>query len=407
MSTVKTRKISTARARRIALAAQGFATPRPEGPVTMRHLSRMIDQIGLIQIDSVNVVTRAHLMPPFSRLGPYDPALMHRAASRKPRRLVEYWAHEASLIPPSTRKLLRWRMDRTAKEAWRPVRAAAERPELLAAVLRVVDEQGPVSASEVGKQFEENDRPEIRNWGWNWPPVKSALEYLFWSGQITAASRSSQFERLYDMPDRVLPEAVDIDSDPGPEMAMRELILISAKAHGFGTAKCLRDYFRLPAAEAARAIKTLAEQGELEEVQVEGFSQSCWLYPEARQPRSVTARALLAPFDPLVFERDRLETLFGFRYRIEIYTPAPKREYGYYVFPFLLSESMAARVDLKADRKEGALLVKGSFAEAGAPPETAAELAAELKLMAGWLGLDEVKVESNGDLAVDLWDAVT
>ena len=181
MSNVKTRKISTARARRIALAAQGFATPRPEGPVTMRHLGRMIDQIGLIQIDSVNVVTRAHLMPAFSRLGPYDPALMHRAASRKPRRLVEYWAHEASLIPPSTRKLLRWRMDRTAKEAWRPVRAAAERPELLAAVLRVVDEQGPVSASEVGKQFVENDRPEIRNWGWNWPPVKSALEYLFWS----------------------------------------------------------------------------------------------------------------------------------------------------------------------------------------------------------------------------------
>ena len=407
MSTVKTRKISNARARRIALAAQGFAMPRPEGRVTMRHLGRMIDQIGLIQIDSVNVVTRAHLMPAFSRLGPYDPALMHRAASRKPRRLVEYWAHEASLIPPSTRKLLRWRMDRTAKEAWRPVRAAAERPELLAAVLRVVDEQGPVSASEVGKQFEENDRPEIRNWGWNWPPVKSALEYLFWSGQITAASRSSQFERLYDMPDRVLPEAVDIDSDPGPEMAMRELILISAKAHGFGTAKCLRDYFRLPAAEAARAIKTLAEQGELEEVEVEGFSQACWLHPEARQPRSATARALLAPFDPLVFERDRLETLFDFRYRIEIYTPAPKREYGYYVFPFLLGESVVARVDLKADRKEGALLVKGSFAEAGAPAETAAELAAELKLMAGWLGLDEVKVQSNGDLAVELWDAVT
>lgn len=391
----------------MALAAQGFATPRPEGPVTMRHLSRMIDQIGLIQIDSVNVVTRAHLMPPFSRLGPYDPALMHRAASRKPRRLVEYWAHEASLIPPSTRKLLRWRMDRTAKEAWRPVRAAAERPELLAAVLRVVDEQGPVSAAEVGRQFEENDRPEIRNWGWNWPPVKSALEYLFWSGQITAASRSSQFERLYDMPDRVLPEAVDIDSDPGPEMAMRELILISAKAHGFGTAKCLRDYFRLPAAEAARAIGTLTEQGELEQVEVEGFSQPCWLHPEARQPRSVTARALLAPFDPLVFERDRLETLFGFRYRIEIYTPAPKREYGYYVFPFLLNEAMVARVDLKADRKEGALLVKGSFAEAGAPPETAAELAAELEQMAGWLGLESVKVESNGDLAVDLWDAVT
>ena len=391
----------------MALAAQGFATPRPEGPVTMRHLSRMIDQIGLIQIDSVNVVTRAHLMPPFSRLGPYDPALMHRAASRKPRRLVEYWAHEASLIPPSTRKLLRWRMDRTAKEAWRPVRAVAERPELLAAVLRVVDEQGPVSAAEVGRQFEENDRPEIRNWGWNWPPVKSALEYLFWSGQITAASRSSQFERLYDMPDRVLPEAVDIDSDPGPEMAMRELILISAKAHGFGTAKCLRDYFRLPAAEAARAIGTLAEQGELEQVEVEGFSQPCWLHPEARQPRSVTARALLAPFDPLVFERDRLETLFGFRYRIEIYTPAPKREYGYYVFPFLLNEAMVARVDLKADRKEGALLVKGSFAEAGAPPETAAELAAELEQMAGWLGLESVKVESNGDLAVDLWDAVT
>ena len=406
MSPAKKRKISKSQARRIALAAQGFATPRPDGPVTMRHISRMINQIGLIQIDSVNVVTRAHLMPPFSRLGPYDPALMERAAGKRPRRLVEYWAHEASLIPPSTRKLLRWRMDRTAKEAWRPVRAAADRPELLAAVMEAVDEQGPVTAAEVGVLFEENDRPEIRNWGWNWPPVKSALEYLFWSGQITAASRTQQFERRYDMPDRVLPEAVDINTDPGPEMAMRDLILISARAHGFGTAKCLRDYFRLPAAEAAKAINTLTEQGELEQVEVEGFSSPAWLHPAAKKPRRIEARALLAPFDPLVFERDRLETLFDFRYRIEIYTPAPKRQYGYYVFPVLLNEAIVARVDLKADRKAGALLVRGSFAEKGAPPETATELAAELKTMAGWLGLETVKVEPNGDLALELWEAV-
>jgi uncharacterized protein YcaQ len=398
--------VSTAQARRIALAAQGFGGPRPAGRVTMSHLERMIRHTGLIQIDSVNVLVRAHLMPLYSRSGPYDPGLIARASGRSPRRLVEYWAHEASLVPPDTHRLLRWRMARADREAWRTVRAAGDQPELLGAVLDQVTESGPATATEIGRQIDPGHVPDRNHWGWNWPPVKSALEYLFWSGQITSASRTPQFERRYDLPERVLPPEVLASPDPGDEEAVESLIEISARAHGIATMACLRDYFRLPATESRQAVEALVERGRLIPVSSEAFRAPAFLHAEARRPRRVEGRALLSPFDPLVFERTRTESLFGFHYRIEIYTPKHKRRHGYYVLPFLLNESLVARADLKADREASVLRVHAAFAEEAAPPETAIELAAELELLASWLGLGSIEVTGAGDLGPALRSAV-
>ncbi len=365
----------------------------------MRHLDRMLRHTGLIQIDSVNVLARAHLMPLFSRSGPYDTALIDRATTEEPRRLIEYWAHEASLIPPHTRRLLRWRMERVDRDGWQSLRAAGRQEELLEAVLAEVERKGPVTATGVGDSIDPGHVPDRSGWGWNWPPVKSALEYLFWSGRITAASRTSQFERRYDLPERVLPKTVSDLPEADETRSFEELIEIAAHAHGIATSTCLRDYFRIPAADANPAIASLVEAGRLVPVECEAFAATAFLHPEARRPRQVEGRALLSPFDPLVFERSRTESLFGFRYRIEIYVPKHKRVHGYYVLPFLLNEALVARVDLKADRPVSTLRVPGAFAEEGAPPETAAELAAELETMAGWLALDSIEVAATGDLA--------
>ncbi len=372
----------------------------------MRQVQGVIDRIGLLQIDSVNVLARAHLLPLYSRLGPYDIGLLEKASSKRPRRLVEYWAHEASLVPPETHRLLRWRMDRAGQDAWRSVRAVADKTDLLERVIREVDRSGPVTAGQVAAAVDPDHVLERKDWGWNWPPVKTALEYLFWSGQITSAGRTSQFERLYDLPERVLPDRVHTADTPDVEEAIDGLVEISARAHGVGTERCLRDYFRLPAAESKRSVERLAARGRLIEAEVEGFSAPAWLHREARRPRRLSARALLAPFDPLIFERRRLEELFGFHYRIEIYTPKAKRRHGYYVLPFLLNEQIAGRVDLKSDRDASALLVQSAWVEPDAPAETAAELAAELRLMAGWLGLEQVQVMPKGDLAEDLRGAL-
>lgn len=370
--------------------------------VTMRQVQGVIDRIGLLQIDSVNVLARAHLLPLFSRLGPYDTGLLERASAKRPRRLVEYWAHEASFVPPETHRLLRWRMARADQDAWRTVRAAASQTELLEDVIREVERSGPVTAGEVAVAVDPDHIPDKSHWGWNWPPVKSALEYLFWSGRLTAAGRTSQFERLYDLPERVLPAHVHEAETPEESDAIAGLIEISARAHGVGTAKCLRDYFRLPAREANSAIERLADEGRLLPAEVEGFSGPAWLHPESRRPRRIETRALLAPFDPLIFERRRLEELFGFHYRIEIYTPKARRRHGYYVLPLLLNEEIVGRVDLKSDREGSTLLVQAAWVEPYAPPDTADELAAELRLMAEWLDLEDVSVRRHGDLAEDL-----
>ena len=393
-------QLTTTQARRIALGAQGFTRPRPglDGEVASRHLNRVVESLGFFQIDSVNVLVRAHYMPLFSRLGPYDRELLHRAASRRPRRLFEYWAHEAALVDVNLRQSFQFRMESGARMWGNMARIIQEKPEFVAWVLEEVRAKGPLTAREV-----EHDAPRDKdNWGWNWSEVKMALEYLFYKGQVTAARRNSAFERVYDLPERVIPQA-QLDAEPlDSRAAHRMLVSHAARALGVGTAQCLRDYFRMAPEPAKEAIDDLVATGELVPATITGWKRPAYLHRDAARPRKVAARALLSPFDPLVFERTRTEQLFDFRYRIEIYVPAEKRVHGYYVLPFLLGDRLVARVDLKADRQAGALVVHGAWAESHAPTETPDELAAELRLMAGWLGLASVTPPVTGDLAGEL-----
>jgi hypothetical protein len=397
-------RLSAAEARRVALAAQGFAEPPLGRDVDARALrSRVLDRVGIIQIDSVNVLQRAHYLPAFSRLGTYDINLLDKVSHYAPRRLFEYWGHEASLIPVELHPHLRWRMKRAHDDAWGGMRRIArDRPDLVAAVLDDLRARGPLTAA----QLAHHDEPRAPKgpW-WDWSDVKRALEYLFWSGEVTSARRV-RFERRYDVPERVLPAAVLAAPTPPVEEAQRELLRVAARALGVGTEPDLRDYFRLPAGESKARVAELVEAGDLLPVAVEGWNAPAYLSRGARVPRSVDARALVGPFDSLIWERPRVERVFGFRYRIEIYVPKEKRVHGYYVLPFVLGDRLVARVDLKSDRAAGALLVQAAHAEPGAPPETAEALAAELRRMAGWLGLDDVVVVGAGDLAPSLGDAV-
>ena len=380
-------KISLKTARRIALAAQGFGAPRP-AVVNGRNLDRTIDRLSLHQIDSVNVLVRAHYLPAFSRLGSYDRALLDRAAwvPKGKRRLFEYWAHEASLLPLELQPLLRWRMEKAERGeiGWRSLRAyARDRRSEAEAVLERVRAEGPIAASDF-----ENGRG--RGGWWEWGEAKQALEWLFWAGRITTAARKPSFERVYDVPERVLPPEVLALPAPPPAEAKRALIDRSARALGIATATDLRDYFRLDPESSRAAIAELVEAQVLIPVIVEGWSAPAFLHRDAKRPRRINAAALLAPFDPLVWERTRTERLFGFRYRIEIYTPAHKRVHGYYVLPFLLDERLVARVDLKADRKNSRLLMRQVTWEPDAPDDARERLDAELRLMADWLQLETV-----------------
>jgi uncharacterized protein len=393
-------RLSAAEARRVALAAQGFSDGRPAKP-DGRALRRVLKAVGLLQIDSVNVLARGHYLTLFGRLGPYPLELVDNAAWYAPRRLFEYWGHEASLVPVATQPLLRWRMQRAHDDAWGSMkRVALERPDLVERVLGEVAERGPIAASEVEEEGTRRGEP----W-WSWSDTKRAFEFLFWSGQITSARRR-RFERLYDLPERVLPREVVSAPTPAPDDAQRELVRIAARSLGVAAERDLRDYFRLPLAETRARVAELVEAGELLPVAVEGWSTAAYLWHETTVPRSVSARALIGPFDSLIWERSRVERLFGFRYRIEIYVPAPKRVHGYYVLPFLMGDRLVGRVDLKADRAAGELRVRAAHGEPDAPKETAAALIEELRAMAGWLGLERVRVERRGGLAQVLRSAL-
>ena len=390
-------RLTQAQARRIAIVAQGFTDPRPApGEATVRHLQRVIDRIGIIQIDSVNVVTRSQYLPLFSRLGPYDTALLDRARDVGPRRLVEYWAHEASLIPPQTWALLNFRMKRALSDSWGGMqRVALEHPELVHAVFAEVTARGPLTSRQLESALEHDLPRDKTEWGWNWSLVKAAVEHLFWAGQISSAGRTSQFERRYASLERVLPKTIAAQSispevRPSDEDAFRQLMMIAAKAHGVGTEQCLRDYFRLKPEQARPALKALVATGELATVSVDGWRRPAYLHKDVRIPRRVHAEALLSPFDSLIWQRDRTLALFDFHYRLEIYVPAHLRVHGYYVLPFLFGDTLVARVDLKADRAANTLRVHAIHWEPGAPPEAKPALERHLADMASWLGLGAI-----------------
>jgi uncharacterized protein YcaQ len=389
-------RLSAAAARRIALAAQGVADPRPSGRIDRRHARRVFARIGLVQIDSVNVLVRSQELPLFARLGPHRRDLVPAMAADG--ELFEYWGHEASLLPVEREPLLRFRMAEAQRGegVWGGLaRFGRDRPEYVAAVLDIVKERGPVRAADVR---DGNGARRRESW-WSWDDAKRALELLFWSGQISAR-RLPNFERVYDLTERVLPASVLAQPTPTPHESRRELLAIAATSMGVATAGDLCDYYRLNVPAARPAIAELVDDGRLVPVEVEGWRAPAYLHPSARQPRHVEARALLSPFDSLVWERARTERVFGFRYRLELYTPAPRRQYGYYVLPFLLGSDLVGRVDLKSDRKASALLVQAAWAEPGAAVDGVVDaLAAELRLMADWLQLDRVVVGERGDLA--------
>lgn len=386
-------------ARRIALAAQGLSGSRPEGPLGRAQLLKALGRLGVVQIDSVNVVSRTHYLPFFSRLGAYPRELLDQAAWGRPRRVLEYWAHEASLLPVDAWPLMRWRMQdaRSGVGTWKHVaRFLKERRDLVDRALGEIRERGPMSAGEL----EIGEKGEGGWWGWS--EAKRAVECLFWTGELTTATRRGTFERVYGLPEKVLPPAVLDAPALSRAEAHRQLIRIAAGALGVATEGDLRDYFRMPVEGFKARLGELVEDGKLLPVTVKGWRNGAYLDPTARRPRRAMGQALLSPFDNLIWFRDRTERLFGVRVRLEIYTPAHKREHGYYVLPFLEGDQITARVDLKADRKAGALLVQAAHAEPRATPETPARLAAELKLMAGWLGLGEVRAQARGDLAEPL-----
>lgn len=427
-------------ARRIALAAQGLAAPRAaEGRVDRRRITAMVQRIGLLQLDSVNVLCRSHYLPLFARLGPYSRTLLDELCWGRKRTLFEYWGHQASLLPLTSFPLLRWRMAAAERWDWttwapggRPpadyatsldpalnlapwavvsgmCRIALESPRLVDDVLELVRRDGPVAAGAATPAGAE--RGDGNDYGtgamWNWKNAKIALEWLFYRGAVTTAGRR-HFERLYDLTERVLPHTALEAPAPGQDDAQHELVRIAARALGIATEKQLRQYFHLPAGHAKARIAELVAAGELVPVKVAGVAQAMFRWTEAATPDRVSARALLSPFDSLIWDRDRTLKLFGFHYRISIYTPEPQRVHGYYVLPFLLGDRLVARVDLRADRKAGTLVVPVVHREPDAPPEreVAGELAEELRLMAAWLELDRITVTDRGDLAPALAKAL-
>jgi uncharacterized protein YcaQ len=387
--------ISPLDARRIALHAMGFTEPRPKGRVDIRHVRKVLRRLRAIQIDSVNVLVRAHYMPMFSRLGPYRMELLDELAYGR-KEAFEYWGHEASFLPVDLVPLFRFRME--AERTWRVIRELRKKhPDYIDNIIAEVGRRGPVTVSDL-------DEPGERTgpW-WGYGPGKTALEFLFAKGVLGVQERRN-FARVYDVFERTVPAQHHSSPAVGKAEAERQLVMESVAALGIGTYVDIADYFRLRPQDGQAAINALVASGDLQKVTVDGWRHPAYVLAGTNVPRRRSAAAaLLTPFDNLIWHRDRTERLFDFHYRIEIYVPEPKRVYGYYVLPFLMDEELVARIDLKADRQAGKLLAKGAWAEDGADrDEVAAKLAGELGLMAAWLGLDDVVVGRKGNLATSL-----
>jgi uncharacterized protein YcaQ len=386
--------MSAAQARRVALAAQGFGR---DSPVTVgtRQLNLAIDRLGLLQLDSVNVFERSHYLPLFARLGSYDRTLLDRLVFGQNGSYLEYWAHEAAIIPADAWPLFRWRMDANRARYSTPGSWVADNGPMLDWLRAELADRGAVAASEI-----EHDSGKGAGGWWGWSEVKTGLEWLFRFGEAVSAGRS-RFERRYALASSALPPAV-FGREVAKSDAIRELLLFSARAHGIGTLTDLADYYRIKIEPARAAVHDLVDAGELQSVTVEGWNRPALLHRDARIPRRIEATALLSPFDPVVWERGRAERMFGFHYRIEIYTPAHKRAFGYYTLPLLIDDRLVGRVDLKNDRRNRVLRVQSSWTEADAPPETAARLAILLRGIATWQGLESIAVMARGNLAAAL-----
>ncbi|TXN31146.1 winged helix-turn-helix domain-containing protein [Lacisediminihabitans profunda] len=384
--------LTAAQARRIALAAQGFGRPRPAS-VGTRQLNSAIDRLGLLQLDSVNVFERSHYLPLFARLGAYDRGQLDALTFARKGRYIEYWAHEAAIIPVESWPLFRWKMA-ALRARYSSIAGGwvESNPTMLDWLRAELAEKGPLAASQI-----EHDAGARKGPWWGWSEVKTGLEYLFMFGEVVTAGRT-RFERTYALADAVLPSHI-LDAEVPKDEAIRRLMSVSAAAHGIGTLSDLADYFRLKQEPAKAAVRDLVDSGELIPVTVAGWNRPAWLHRDARMPRRIETTALLSPFDPVVWQRGRAERMFGFHYRIEIYTPPAKRVFGYYTLPLLVDDRLVGRVDLKSDRQNRVLRVQAAWTEAGAPPETAARLAPVLRETAAWQGLDGIEVMGRGDLA--------
>ena len=387
--------VSPALARRIALAAQGFGS-RPAGTVGTRQLNTLVQRLGLLQIDSVNVFERSHYLPVFARLGSYDKALLDRLTFGPRPRYVETWAHEASIIPVESWPLWRWRMrERRSKDLAKPGGWAAANTEMLDWLRAELAAKGPLAASAI-----EHDANRRSGAWWGWSDVKLGLEYLFRWGEVVPASRRN-FERIYGLAAQVLPSGI-LDVEIDSATARRQLLALSARAHGIGTASDLADYYRLPFTSSKPLIADLVDDGELVPVEVAGWGKPAYLHREARMPRRIETAALLSPFDPVVWARERALRMFDFHYRIEIYTPAEKRIYGYYTLPLLVDDRIVGRIDLKNDRQNRLLRVQSAWREPHAPTGIEQRVVPVLEEIRGWQGLDTIEVADRGDLASDL-----
>ncbi|MBT8084243.1 MAG: winged helix DNA-binding domain-containing protein [Woeseia sp.] len=394
-------EISTAEARRIAVAAAGFDKGRPTGKVNAGHVRRVIENLGLLQLDFINVLVPAHLLVPFSRLGAYQPETFDRAVYGSGA-FTEQWAHEACIVPVSSWPLLDHRRKAYRQSARSPLVRTKGYRQYLQEILDLIRERGALTASDVPAR----EGPRRRPGDWHRSVARWALEHHFGKGQLAVASRQPNFQRVYDLPERLIPD-VHLSNNMTEEQAQREMLNQAASALGIATTKDLADYYRMRPRDAAPRLRELAEHGLIHEIRVADWRETAWLHSDARIPRRVSATSLLSPFDPLVWCRPRIERLFDFHYRIEIYVPAAKRRHGYYVLPFLCDDALVARVDLKAERSRSQLQVRAAYAEAGhGKKDVAMRLASELREVANWLQLESIKVNRKGDLASALRDAL-